>query len=247
MLSHELKSALKSLKLNEVIKCFDEVSQCAEKELLSHQEFFLELLTREVDTRLSNKINRILKESSLDLRKTIESFKRERLGTRLKTQLDNLLRGDFLKHNENVIAFGNPGSGKSHLLSAIAIHLAKAGTPVLFRKCEVMVEELLIHKNKLTLSKYLKRLDKYRLIFLDDIGYVQKNREEMEVLFNFLAHRYERGSVMITSNLVFSKWDEIFKDQMTTAAAIDRVVHHSVILEMNLPSYRIEQSCNAPS
>ena len=88
----------------------------------------------------------------------------------------------------------------------------------------------------------LKKLSRYHAVIIDDIGYVQQSREEMEVLFTFLADRYERGSVMITSNLPFSKWEQIFKDPMTTAAVIDRLVHHSVVFELNLPSYRLEQS-----
>jgi DNA replication protein DnaC len=99
---------------------------------------------------------------------------------------------------------------------------------------------LLQAKHDLQLEKELKRFDKYEAVIIDDIGYVQQSREEMEVLFTLLAHRYERGSVLLTSNLVFSEWERIFKDPMTTAAAIDRLVHHSVILELNLPSYRME-------
>ena len=108
--------------------------------------------------------------------------------------------------------------------------------------CNLLVQELLLAKRELTLPRLLKRWSKYDGIILDDIGYVQHSREEMEVLFALLAHRYERGSILITSNLPFSQWDTIFKDPMTTAAAIDRLVHHCVILEINLPSYRLEQS-----
>ena len=106
----------------------------------------------------------------------------------------------------------------------------------------MLVQDLLIAKRDLRLSRYLKRLSKFEVLIIDDLGYVQQNREEMEVLFTLLAERYERGSVMITSNLPFSKWESIFKDPMTTAAAIDRLVHHSVILELNVPSYRLEQA-----
>ena len=105
-----------------------------------------------------------------------------------------------------------------------------------------MVQELLRAKQELTLDKLLKKLGRYEVLMIDDFGYVKQNREEMEVLFTLLAHRYERGSVLITSNLPFSKWEMIFKDPMTTAAAIDRLVHHSVILELNVPSYRAEQA-----
>ena len=105
-----------------------------------------------------------------------------------------------------------------------------------------MVQELLRAKQELKLDKLLKKFSQYETLMIDDFGYVKQNREEMEVLFTLLAHRYERGSVLITSNLPFSKWKQIFKDPMTTAAAIDRLVHHSVILELNVPSYRDEEA-----
>ena len=118
----------------------------------------------------------------------------------------------------------------------------RSGRKVLFGPCSLLVQDLLIAKRDLKLSRYLKKLSKFEVLIIDDLGYVQQSREEMEVLFTLLAERYERGSVMITSNLPFSKWESIFKDPMTTAAAIDRLVHHSVILELNVPSYRLEQA-----
>lgn len=113
---------------------------------------------------------------------------------------------------------------------------------MLFRKCGLLVQELLAAKRDLKLPALLKRLAGYEALLIDDLGYVQQSREEMEVLFTLLAERYERGSVLLTSNLAFSGWEAIFKDAMTTAAAIDRLVHHSVIIELNLPSYRAEQA-----
>ena len=105
-----------------------------------------------------------------------------------------------------------------------------------------MIQDLLVAKRDLKLSRYFKNLERYEVLVLDDLGYVQQSREEMEVLFTLLAERYERGSVLLTSNLAFSGWEAIFKDPMTTAAAIDRLVHHSVIVELNVPSYRAEQA-----
>jgi DNA replication protein DnaC len=104
------------------------------------------------------------------------------------------------------------------------------------------VQQLLIAKRDLQLPKMIKKLSRYDALIIDDLGYVQQSREEMEVLFTLLAERYERGSVLLTSNLPFSQWQQIFKDAMTTAAAIDRLVHHSVILELNVPSYRLENA-----
>jgi DNA replication protein DnaC len=238
----QLKKALKALRLIESAQCLDEILSYSGKEALCHEDFLIELITRETNSKVNGKINTYLKDSGLDQRKTLEAFEMERLDQRLLGQLKNLRRGEFLKRRENVLAFGHPGSGKTHLLTGLCMELCRQQQRVLFRTCEDLVEELLIQKNALNLSKYLKKLDKFDLIFIDDIGYVQKSREEMEVLFSLLAYRYERGSVMITSNLMFSEWGKIFKDPVTTVAVIDRVVHHSVILEMNLGSYRADEA-----
>ena len=160
----------------------------------------------------------------------------------MDAQLSVLLEGGFVDHAENVLAFGNPGSGKTHLLCAVGQELMYQGKRVLFRPCDLLVQDLLAAKKELKLASILKKLSRFQALIIDDIGYVQHSREEMEVLFTLLAHRYERGTVMVTSNLPFSEWEKIFKDPMTTAAAIDRLVHHSVILELNIPSYRLEEA-----
>jgi DNA replication protein DnaC len=172
--------------------------------------------------------------------KTLEAFDRSRIKKTVDRQFSVLLEGDFLDRRENVLAFGNPGSGKTHLLCALGHELVRKGRPVYFVPCALLVQRLLLAKAELWLEKELKRLDKFDALIIDDLGYVQQSRDEMEVLFTLLAHRYEHRSVLLTSNLVFSKWEKIFKDPMTTAAAIDRLVHHSIILELNLPSYRME-------
>jgi DNA replication protein DnaC len=184
-----------------------------------------------------------LRESKLPLEKGLQVFEMSRLSPMLSAQISALLEGSFVERSENVLAFGNPGSGKTHLLCAIAQELIhRQGRRLLFAPCSLLVQQLLIAKRDLKLPRLLKALSKYDVLLIDDIGYVEQNREEMEVLFILLAERYERGSLMITSNLPFSKWERIFKDPMTTAAAIDRLVHHSIILELNLPSYRLEHS-----
>jgi len=164
------------------------------------------------------------------------------LPKKVALQARALLDGGFLKRCENVLAFGNPGSGKTHLLSAISQELIHRGFRIYFTTCSALVQELLIAKRELRLTKILKSLSRFNGIFIDDIGYVQQNREEMEVLFTLLADRYERSSILLSSNLPFSDWEQIFKDPMTTAAAIDRLVHHSIILELNVTSYRSEQA-----
>jgi len=169
----------------------------------------------------------------------------KRLPVKVGQQLRGLLSGDFLDQRANVLVFGPPGSGKTHAVCAIAQELVRAGRRVLFTTCALLVQDLLAAKRDLTLKALLKRLGQYEALVVDDLGYVQQSREEMEVLFTLLAERYERGSVLVTSNLPFSKWEQVFKDPMTAAAAIDRLVHHSVIVELNVASYRAEAAKKA--
>ena len=238
----ELTDYLKELHLPTVRECYKEQADLARHESLSYEQYLLELMERELEVRRQNRIIRLLKESKLPLEKTLSTFDRKRLPRKIDAQINVLLDGSFLDRTENVLAFGNPGSGKTHLLCAIGYELVQQGRRILFKSCNLVVQEMLIAKRDLKLPRLLKQLARYNALIVDDIGYVQQNREEMEVLFTLLADRYERGSVMLTSNLPFSQWEKIFKDPMTTAAAIDRLVHHSIILELNLPSYRLEES-----
>ena len=241
-LKAQLTEHLKMLHLPAFRDCFEEEADRATREGLSHEQYLLELAGREVEARRQSRVTRLLRESRLPLEKSLEVFDLKRLTRKAASQVSALIEGDFLDRRENVLCFGNPGSGKTHLLCAIGQELVHRGRQVLFSTCELLVQELLLAKRELRLARLLKRLRRYDAVVIDDIGYVQQSREEMEVLFSLLADRYERGSVLITSNLPFSKWESIFKDPMTTAAAIDRVVHHSVILELNLPSFRLEES-----
>ena len=246
MLPDELKisltQCLKELHLPTVSACYEEQADQARQENITYEYYLAEVMEREREFRSHNRIQRMLRESKLPLEKNLDNFEMGRLSSKLKTQVKTLIDSSFVGRSENILAFGNPGSGKTHLLCAIGQELIQQGRKVLFTPCSLLVQQLLIAKRDLKLPRVLKRLSRYDAIIIDDIGYVQQNREEMEVLFILLAERYERGSLMITSNLPFSKWERIFKDPMTAAAAIDRLVHHSIILELNLPSYRLEQS-----
>ena len=238
---HEsLLHCLKELHLPTIKAMFAEQAEKARKDSWSYEQYLLELMERERETRRQNTIARLLRRSKLPLEKSWEAFDKKRLARKIAAHVKVLLEGRFLDRAENVLAFGNPGSGKTHLLCAIGQELIHQGRRVFFTPCNLLVQDLLIAKRDLTLARLLKRLSWFDALIIDDIGYVQQSREEMEVLFTLLADCYERTSVMITSNLPFSKWEKIFKDPMTTAAAIDRLVHHSVILELNLPSYRME-------
>jgi len=237
-----LLRCLKELHLPAFRRGYEELARQAQQESLSYEQYLLGLVQRECQERRNNRIERLLRQSRLPLEKSWPALELKRLPAKVLQQARSLLEGSFVDRRENVLVFGVPGSGKTHLLAGIGQELVRAGRKVQFCSTSLLVQELLVAKRDLKLSRVLKRLSSYEVLILDDLGYVQQSREEMEVLFVLLAERYERGSVLLTSNLPFSQWETIFKDPMTTAAAIDRLVHHSVIIEMNLPSYRAEQA-----
>lgn len=234
---------LKELHLPTVRECYEDTARRAERETLSYEQYLLEVISRECEQRRKSRVQRLLRESALPLEKSLENFNVKRLPTKAQRQLRTLLDGGFLARKENVLVFGNPGSGKSHLLTALAQDLVVARERRLhFTKCSLLMQDLLAAKRDLRLSREIKRLGRYEGLIIDDLGYIQQTRDDMEVVFTLLAERYERGSVLMTSNLQFSKWEGIFKDAMMTAAAIDRLVHHCVIIELNIPSYRAEEA-----
>jgi DNA replication protein DnaC len=235
-----LVRCLKELHLATVKAQYEAVVRQATAETWSYADFLLELVQRECQQRQHNRIERLVKASKLALEKSWSALDLKRLPAKVGQQLRGLVSGDFLDRRENVLVFGPPGSGKTHALNALALELVRTGRRLLFTKCSLLVQELLKAKRDLELKEMLRELSRWEGLVLDDLGYVQQSREEMEVLFTLLAERYERGSVLVTSNLAFSQWEQIFKDPMTTAAAIDRLVHHSVIVELNVPSYRAE-------
>jgi DNA replication protein DnaC len=233
---------LRALKLPTVARHAEEVAQLAEREAWTFVRYLHHLIELEVHERRRRRIERNLRSSDLPPDKTLATLNRARLPAKVAKMLPTLCEGAFVERGDNLLAFGLPGRGKTHLVCAIGHELIHRGWRVLFVATFALVQRLLAAKRDLRLEQELAVLDGYDAVILDDIGYVQQNRDEMEVLFTFLAERYERRTVMITSNLVFSEWDRIFKDPMTTAAAIDRLVHHSVILEMTGTSIRVEHA-----
>lgn len=235
-----LAMLLRVLKLPTIARHADEIAAIAERDGWTFGHYLRHLIVLELEERKRRRIERNQRDSDLPGEKTLATLDRRRLPPAVAKLLPTLCEGAFLDRGDNVLLFGLPGRGKTHVVCAIGHELIRRGHRVLFTPTYALVQRLLAAKRDLRLEKELDTIDHFDAVILDDIGYVQQNRDEMEVLFTFLAARYERRSVLITSNLVFSEWNRIFKDPMTTAAAIDRLVHHATILELLGESVRAE-------
>ena len=239
-----IRQHLQTLRMPTTVQGIEDLMATAQREDWSLETFLGELLEQEMEGRRQRRIERLQKAAHLPAGKTLASFDQERLPLRLRRLLPQLCAGDFVDRTENLLVFGLPGRGKTHFAVAVGHELVNLGRSVLFTPTDRLVDSLLRAKRDLLLEQELRRLDRFEVLILDDIGYVQQSRDEMEVLFTLLAERYERRSVVITSNLVFSQWDQIFKNPLTTAAAIDRVVHHSIIIEFGkeMSSHRADEA-----
>jgi len=239
----ELQAMLQSLRLPTMAEVCAELALKAAKEGLSHEAFLYELARLEGERRSQQRIERLLSQSGLPREKTFATFQLDRLPMPLRVQIERLRSGEFVKDATNVVAVGPPGVGKSHVLAAVAHDLVRQGHTVLWTSTAQLMQRLLAAKRDLRLPQELVKLHRYACLVLDDIGYVQHDQDEMEVLFTLLSDRYEQRSVCLSTNLVFSEWERIFKNPLTTVAAIDRVVHHSVILDlMQVRSFRVQQA-----
>lgn len=239
MSADPLALLFRSFRLPTMAERFEEMIQSAEAENWGYRKLLVNLCEAEALDRKERRQQRRLKDSCLTTGKTYATLDEKKLPSAIRRQLPTLLEGTFVENAVNLLAFGLPGRGKTHLLSALGREMIlRHDMKVHFTTTFKLVQQLLAAKRDLKLDAMLKSLDRNEVVILDDLGYVQQSREEMEVLFTFLATRYERRSVWISSNLVFSKWDQIFKDPMTTMAAVDRLVHHAIILEFNGQSQR---------
>ena len=225
-------------------ECYEDTARRAESQTLSYEQYLLEVIYARMRAAAEKSGAAVAEGLGAAAGEVAAEFRSEAIAQRKRHgNCGRCWTADFWDRKENILVFGNPGSGKSHLLTALAQELVVGRERKMhFTKCALLMQDLLAAKRDLRLSREIKRLGRYDGLIIDDLGYLQQSRDDMEVVFTLLAERYERGSVLMTSNLAFSKWEGIFKDAMMTAAAIDRLVHHSVIIELNIPSYRVEEA-----
>jgi DNA replication protein DnaC len=234
-----LSLALNDLRLPAIKLVWPELAARADKEGWPAARFLAALAEHEIAERANRRIARHLEEARLPPGKTLDTFDFEAVPMISKAQIAALAAGDsWLEKGANLLAFGPPGAGKSHLAAALGLALVENGWRVLFTRTTDLVQKLQAARRDLQLEAAIAKLDKYHLLILDDIAYVTKDQAETSVIFELIAARYERRSMLITANQPFGEWGRIFPDQVMTLAAVDRLVHHATIFEMNVESYR---------
>ncbi len=230
---------LKQLRLSTMRDVCEETAQLAEKHHWTYQQFLTILCDRELGVRSQRRIQRNIIEAKLSIGKTLDRFEFKNLSSITGAQIAAFAETThWLEEAHNLILFGPSGVGKSHLAAAIGNRLVELGKKVHFAKTTALVQKLQLAYQEHKLQDFLEKLAKYDLLILDDIGYVKKTESETSVLFDLIADRYESKSLLITANQPFDKWDAIFPNHITTTAAIDRLVHHATIININEHSYR---------
>lgn len=241
----KIKENSRILKLSYVHNNFeDEISQAKQRKL-SYEEFLDELLIKELEQRKINGIERRIRYAKFPCRKFIEDFQKSLYDKNLQDEFEILETLSFIDMKENVILIGTPGAGKTHYAIALGIKACMDGRRVMFASVPNLVIELREALSKSAFNLYKRKFEKYDLVILDELGYVSFDKESCEILFNLLSNRNDKGSILITTNLVFDRWNEIFQDPMLNGAIVDRLAFKAHVLDMSRDvSYRHQQTLN---
>src|SRR6476660_4027357 len=238
LLAHHLKT----LKLPTVLREYDKVAQQCAAEGLDHVQFLARLVELELIDRERRMVERRIKAAKFPTVKSLDSFDFAALPSLNKALVLELARSDYVARRENIIAVGNHGTGKTHIALGLGLAACQKGLSVGFTTAAAMVHELIEARDEKRLLRLQRQLANYKLLIIDELGYVPFSQTGAELLFEVFSQRYERGSTIVTSNLPFDEWTGVFASERLTGALLDRLTHHVHILEMNGDSYRLKQS-----
>lgn len=237
-----LRANLKSLKLSAMAGGLEVHLRQARESGIGYDEFLLELTSLELQSRAESRLNRRVREARFPLYKTMETFDLSAVPELDIRMLRELIGCAYIRERKNIIFLGRSGTGKTHMATALGIEACRNNYRTRFVACYGLVNELIESRQEKSLQRLIQRYARYDLLILDELGYIPFSREGSELLFQVLAERHERGSVIITTNLGFADWTQVFGDPTMTAALLDRLTHKAYIINCNWESYRLKQS-----
>lgn len=237
-----LRANLKQLRLPTMLAEFDKLAREAAQNNQSFEDYLLRLTEMEVATRAANALANRIRQASFPVIKELEGYDFSALPSLNKQKILELARGDWIRQRDNCCLIGSAGTGKTHLATALSLAACREGLRVRFFTAASLVNRLEEAQKQYQLDRFLAHLDRIELLVCDELGYLSFNRTGAELLFQVFADRYERRSLLLTSNLAFSDWGQIFQGERMTAALLDRLTHHCHIFEMNGESYRFRES-----
>jgi DNA replication protein DnaC len=233
---------LKQLKLPTVLREHSKIAKLCAAEGVDYERFLLRLCEQELIDRQRRMVERRVKQAKFPTIKRLDSFDFTAIPSLNKTLVMELARCEYVDREENIIALGNSGTGKTHIATGLGMEACQKGVPVLFTTAASLALELIEAKDEKTLLRFQKQLARKKLLVIDELGFVPLSKTGAELLFEVFSQRYERGSIIVTSNLPFDEWTDIFGSERLTGALLDRITHHCHILEMNGDSYRLKHS-----
>jgi DNA replication protein DnaC len=236
-----LETNLKKLRLPNILKQYRKLASHAAEGNLTHEQFLHLLLDQEVQTREENTLKQRIRQARFPAEKTLSGFEFTAMPNLNKPLLLKLAQGDYISKAENIVLLGNSGTGKTHLATALGLEACREGKKVAFYTAADLVTQLLESQAQYQLSRLETRLKKLDVLIVDELGYLALDENGVKLLFSVFASRYERKSTIVTTNLPFEQWEQVFKDRAMTAALVDRLTHHCHLLEMNGDSYRFRQ------
>ncbi len=240
----ELQANLKALTLSSMSRNLDGLLRQAKETGTGYDEFLLDLTRAELQARAESRLNRLIKESRFPLLKPMETFDLAAVPDLDIRLLRDLAGGGYIQEHRNIIFFGRSGTGKTHMATALGVEACKQSLRTRFVTCYGLVNELVEARREIALQRLVQKYVRYDLLIMDELGYVPFSKEGSELLFQVLAERHEKGSVIITTNLGFADWTRVFGDPTMTAALLDRLTHKAHIINCNWESYRLKQSLN---
>ncbi len=240
----EIRDYALILKLANIKNKSEEMIKEARINDMSYEDFLINILREEVELREKNRMQTLLKTAKFPYKLYLEDYSLNHLEIEIKQQVKRVMELDFINKKENILLFGNPGVGKTHLAIGLGIKACLENKSVLFISVRNLMIDIKEAMNLNQIQRYKKNFEKYDLVILDELGYITFEKEASEVLFNLLSNRNDKGSIVLTTNLTFERWNEVFKDQILTAAIIDRLAHKSHIIDLSGESFRAKETLN---